>query len=96
MTLLLLADIGGWEAVVEHHGIALSITGMAIVFVALVVIALFIAALPHALALLGPYAPKIEKHGGPSPAEQDQSDEEEVVAAIGFVLHSEARRVGAT
>ena len=92
----ILADTeGGWQAIVDNNGIAISVTGMVIVFTALVVISLFISAMPMVLSALGPYLPRIERHGeAPDPAEQLQADEEQVVAAIGFVLHREASRAG--
>ena len=92
--LTLLAELGGWNAIQENSGLAITITGMAIVFTALALIASFIAALPHLLEALSPYLPKMDHHGvRPSPAEQSGADQEQIVAAIGFVLHQEANQL---
>ena len=77
---------------IDANGIGIAITGMSIVFVALIVISLFIAALPRVLNLLDPYLPKAshihapsspKQTAAPSPLENDES----TVAAIGFALH---------
>lgn len=78
----------GWEAVSAGEGISVSITGMLIVFAALSIIALFVAKLPALLAALDPWLPEIEAHDPPTPAEQLPLDEERIVAAIGYALHS--------
>lgn len=98
--LLLLAQadpettLRGWEAVVKGNGIALSITGMAIVFAALVVITVFIGLVPQLLAWLDPILPKMHTHHAPpSHEEQSATDRERVVAAIGLVLHTEMQNV---
>jgi Na+-transporting methylmalonyl-CoA/oxaloacetate decarboxylase gamma subunit len=83
----------GWAGVVEGRGIELTIVGMAIVFAALVIISLFIAALPKVLEWLDPYLPKGQGHHAPAHDEQTTLDEEKVVAAIGLVLHTELQKV---
>jgi oxaloacetate decarboxylase gamma subunit len=83
----------GWAGVVEGRGVELTIVGMTIVFSALAIISLFIAALPKVLEWLDPYLPK--GHGPDAPTRDEQStlEEEKVVAAIGFVLHTELQKV---
>lgn len=97
--LFLLAQSGGEEtatgfkAIADANGLGIAITGMTIVFVALVGISLFIAAMPRVLDLLDRWLPDLESgHGPATPAEQVSSDEEKIIAAIGFVLHSEMQR----
>lgn len=82
-----------WGNVADGNGIAIAITGMMIVFVALSLIAGAIAALPHILAVLDPYLPGVEHHSQAlPPAESLPADEEKVVAAIGMVLFTELQR----
>ncbi|MCO6046435.1 OadG family protein [Aeoliella sp. ICT_H6.2] len=83
----------GWQAVVEGNGIAISLMGMTIVFVALVLITVFIAMVPSLLAWLDPILPKGHSHHAPpTPDEQSPLDQERVVAAIGMVLHTEFQK----
>jgi oxaloacetate decarboxylase gamma subunit len=87
-------NLRGWEAIVEGNGIAISITGMLIVFAALVIISVFIALVPRLLELLDPVLPKGHHHyATPSPDEQTPLDHEKVVAAIGLVLHTELQKI---
>lgn len=84
----------GWQAIVDGQGISISITGMAIVFAALVFISMFIALLPKLLELLDPILPTSHAHSAsPSREEQSDLDREKVVAAIGLVLHTELKKV---
>lgn len=87
--------LDGWQAISEASGISIAITGMAIVFVALTLISLFIAALPRILSVLEPWLPNLDSHvvQPPTDAERLPSEQERIVAAIGFVLHSESSRV---
>ena len=86
--------VRGWEAIVEGNGIAISITGMLIVFAALVIISLFIAVVPRLLEVLDPILPKGHAHiAPPSPEEQTPLKQEKVVAAIGLVLHTELQKI---
>lgn len=87
------ATPSGWDAVVKGNGIAISLMGMAIVFLALVLITLFIASVPTILAWLDPILPKGHSHHAPpTPEEQTPLDQEKVVAAIGMVLHTEFQK----
>ncbi|WP_442484403.1 OadG family protein [Aeoliella sp. SH292] len=87
------SNADGWAGVVEGRGIELTIVGMAIVFSALVIISLFIAALPKVLEWLDPYLPKGHGPDAPTRDEQTTLEEEKVVAAIGLVLHTELQKV---
>ncbi|TWT77203.1 Oxaloacetate decarboxylase, gamma chain [Posidoniimonas polymericola] len=70
MALLLpiLAEASGWQGIVEGRGLAISVTGMLIVFVALATISTFIAMLPKLLALIEPIFPESAGHHHASPA----------------------------
>ncbi|MCA9185568.1 MAG: OadG family protein [Pirellulaceae bacterium] len=77
----------------DGNGMAIAITGMVIVFVALTLIASFIGSLPHVLRFIDPYLPAVHDHAGsPPPDEQLPSDELPIVAAIGYVLQQEVLR----
>ncbi len=81
-----------WANVSEGNSIA--ITGMLIVFTALTLISVFIAVLPKLLSAIGPYLPAVEDHhDAPTTAESLPTDEEQIVAAIGHVLHTEMQHV---
>lgn len=79
-----------WANVSEGHAIAIAITGMLIVFTALTLISVFIAALPKLLSAIEPYLPAVEDHHDAlTTAESLPTDEEKIVAVIGHVLHTE-------
>ena len=83
-----------WANVSEGNAIAIAITGMLIVFTALTLISVFIAALPKILSAIEPYLPAVEDHHhAPTAAESLPSDEEKIVAAIGHVLHTEMQHL---
>ena len=73
----------GWQAVLnsEPNGLAVSIAGMCIVFVSLVLISSFIAALPRVLDLLGKVFPDEDTKA--------DSDHERVAVAIAAALYRE-------
>ncbi len=82
-----------FQNVIDAGGIGLSITGMTIVFVSLVLVSLFIAGMPRLLPLVNGILPEVEgHHGAPMPSaagsQVNAGREEEIVAAIGFALHS--------
>ena len=93
------ADLAGfppfrWANVSEGNAVAISITGMLIVFTALTLITVFIAALPKILTAIEPYLPAMEDHHhAPTTAESLPTDEEKIVAAIGHVLHTEMQHM---
>jgi len=83
----------GWEGIAQGNGLAIALTGMLIVFVALVLISLYIAAVPRVLARIEPFWPTSAGHHVPrAREEQTPLDEERVVAAIGMVLHAEMQK----
>ncbi len=79
-----MADVG-FQNILDHEGIAIAVTGMLIVFIALVLISIFIALLPKILDALSFIIPP-----PPEPAaalQPSTSDDDQVAAAIGFVFH---------
>ena len=85
-----LADIEfSVQNVIDGQGISIALTGMAIVFVALTLITMFIATLPRLLEAASAFLPpEAERHAAPAAASAagDRLDEE-ALAAIGFALH---------
>ena len=83
-----------WSNVQDANGIVVAILGMTIVFSALIVISLAITVLPRILEVVSPFLPHQaeEPHDGPPPAESTAGDEQKVIAAIGFVLHTEMQK----
>ena len=74
----------------ESRGVAIAMTGMFIVAVALSFITLFIAKLPRLLEIVNEFWPEVdEPHGSQSHPESLIPDDEAVLAAIGYVLHCE-------
>jgi len=85
----------GFHAISEGKGFSISVTGMLIVFFALTIISLFIRLLPVVLDLLEPILPRLESHTQPpTAAERLPTDNEKIVAAIGYVLHLEMEKAG--
>ena len=76
------------QNIAAAHGVALAVTGMAIVFGALTLITLFIRSLPWVLERVGRLLPPADDPHqaavAPSPGAAER------VAAIGFALHQEA------
>lgn len=73
-------------------GIVIAAVGLLIVYVALVLIALFIATLPRVLVLIGHLWPEVDDHHGLEHVESEAEEDLAVLAAIGFVLHTEFQR----
>ncbi|QDT13840.1 OadG family protein [Planctomycetes bacterium K23_9] len=78
---------------IAARGIAIAITGMAIVAFALLLIIAFISALPKLLAIVERFVPESEDPhvrtaNSQSHPESQVADDDAVLAAIGFVLHS--------
>ena len=70
------------------RGVAIAITGMLIVACALILICLFIMALPRVLDAMAVIWPESdEPHGGTTHPDSLVLEEEEILAAIGYVLH---------
>ncbi len=83
----------GFQAISEAEGVSIAVTGMLIVFFALVIISLFIRLLPVLLGLMEPILPRLESHTQPpSAAERLPAENEKLVAAIGYVLHMEMEK----
>ncbi len=88
-------NLSGVRAIIDGNGIAITITGLLIVFAALAAISLFIAALPRLLSALGPYLPEIESHhdlpsgkGAATKSARDDDVDPRLVAAIGWAVHA--------
>ncbi|MBX3436304.1 MAG: OadG family protein [Planctomycetaceae bacterium] len=81
----------GLENITRAGGFGLALTGMTIVFIALVLVSLFIAGLPRLLPLVNSLLPELEGHHGVTPAASTSAAsaavEEELIAAIGYALH---------
>lgn len=76
----------------EFEGFGISITGISIVFAALILISLFITALPRLLAMLqSVLPPETDHHAAAAPATRSP-DDDAVIAAIGFALHQRHRK----
>jgi Na+-transporting methylmalonyl-CoA/oxaloacetate decarboxylase gamma subunit len=90
MTSLLFAEItdGSWS-----DGLAIAATGLFIVFTALILISLFIASLPRVLEAVSRIWPEVdEPHATQGHPESQVPDDAAVLAAIGFVLHTELQK----
>ena len=74
------------ENIAAGHGYHLAVTGMAIVFVTLMLISLFIRGLPRALELAGHLFPSAEEAHS-TVANPVPEDRPELIAAIGFAKH---------
>lgn len=76
------------QNIAAGQGVELAIAGMLIVFTVLLLITVFIALLPRGLAVLARKYPEREiLHAAPDPA-GPSTDNEAVLAAIGYVLHA--------
>ena len=89
------AGMGKKEFGLEEGG-ALAITGMAIVFVGLITISLYIAVQPYVLEFVEQFFPVSEHQHGHAPAPKNASalaarDEEEIAVAIAFAMHNRNR-----
>ncbi len=84
-------------------GLPIAGAGLMIVFLALMLISLFIAALPYVVEMLATIVPETDGHHGDSTQGSTQRsnqghpeslvpDDSAVLAAIGFVLHTELQR----
>ena len=68
--------------------------GMLMVFLALALLTIFLTLLPRVLRLVARVWPETAEHSsGHGAAEEILSDEDEVLAAIAFVLHAEGREL---
>ena len=75
------------------RGYSIAIAGLAIVFTALILISVFIASLPRVLTLVSQVWPEVdEAHARHTHAESQVPEDGAVLAAIGYVLHTEIQR----
>jgi Na+-transporting methylmalonyl-CoA/oxaloacetate decarboxylase gamma subunit len=89
---MILAAVFDASRMFEGEGIAIAATGLLIVFAALILITLFIAALPRILEAVAKVLPEVpDRHAAPDASESLLPDEA-VLAAIGFVLHHELQK----
>ncbi len=70
---------------IDSDAIATAATGITIVFVALILIAIFIALLPKILEFVGEVFPPPINYDAPTPSVK--TDDGEILAAIGFICH---------
>ncbi len=80
-----------FQNVIDADGIWISITGMTIVFSALILITFILSMMPKVLPLLEKIYPESEghHHSTPTAGNGSNGDDEALVAAIGFALHSQ-------
>lgn len=75
------------------RGVPIAIAGLLIVFTALTLISLFIGSLPRVLEMVAKVLPELEEpHHRPSHPEDETEEDDAVLAAIGFVLHTEFQK----
>ena len=74
------------QNIVDAQGLGIAATGMTIVFTALTLITLFITLLPRILQTVARVIPDTQGHAAPQ-SRPVQTDDTEIVAAIGFALH---------
>jgi len=85
-----------WQNVLDGHGFAITLIGMAIVFSGLLLISLFIAQLPRMLELFDRLVSRAVR---PAPSELAVAERavvsqgEELMAAISLVVHMELERL---
>ena len=80
-----------WQNVVDGRAIEISLSGMLIVFTALLLISAYIALVPRILKILSPLLPA-EKEPAPAVATGPRPDDIpqlELLAAIGYAYHCE-------
>lgn len=81
------------DASMSSRGLSIALSGLTIVFAALLLITLFIAALPHLLGMLHRVWPEVDhSHAHDDYPESQIAEDEAVLAAIGYVLHTEFQR----
>ena len=88
---LIVKDIG-FHHIIEQQGVGIAVTGMLIVFFSFLLVSLFIALLPK---ILGALPVELRPEPEPSTAVTTATDNE-IAAAIGFVLHQRRTQQQAT
>ncbi len=82
------------QNMLDGHGIAITITGMTIVFAGLVLISLFITQLPNLLGLFDRLTTRKVQEAAPLPVvAEEAAQEDEIMTAIGLVIHLELERL---
>jgi len=83
------------QNVLDGHGIAITLTGMLIVFAGLVLISLFITQLPNLLALYDRLTTRQVRESASDPGGTPEvaGQEDEIMTAIGLVIHLELERL---
>ncbi|MCP4173946.1 MAG: hypothetical protein GY758_24590 [Fuerstiella sp.] len=89
---MILAAVFDASRMFKGEGIAIAGTGLLIVFAALVLITLFIAALPRILEAVAIVLPEVPDRHAAADASESLLPDDAVLAAIGFVLHSELQK----
>ncbi len=79
------------QNIADAQGIGIAATGMTIVFTALTLITIFISLLPRILQIVARVIPETQGHAAPQPLPV-QTDDAEIVAAIGLALHAEMQK----
>jgi hypothetical protein len=88
-----LSDFSLLGAAARHQGLPIALVGLSIVFLALLLISVFLTFLPRALSVFAKYFPESEAgHGSPVHPESRADDDELVIAGLGFVLHTEFQK----
>ncbi len=88
MELLLAVD-----GAILSRGLAIAFSGLVIVFVALLLISLFIASLPKLLVVVAKVWPEVdEPHAIRNDSVEQPITDGHILAAIGFVLHTELQK----
>lgn len=84
-----------FQNVLESHGIAITLTGMMIVFSGLVLISLFITQLPNLLSVYDRLTTRKVREKKPvaEAITDEASPEDEIMTAIGLVIHLELERL---
>jgi len=78
---------------VMSEGVPIAAAGIVIVFSALILLTLFIAALPRVLKVVDRVWPEVSEQFPPVGHPESQvADDADVLAAIGFVLHTEFQK----
>lgn len=76
------------QNIIDGQGIEIALAGMAIVFIVLALISLFIALLPRILVLIAKKFPEAEPT---TPQSAAKKGDDAVLAAIGYALHLQQR-----
>ena len=81
--------VSGLQTQSLSEGGIIAVVGLLIVFLVLIFLSVFIATLPRVLAIVERYLPESNEHHPIAHEEHDEDAELELLAAIGYVLHTE-------